>query len=52
MERKKALFEKPAKKQKKEFKNIFEKEAYKQEHETTSHNGSLKYDISRSIIFQ
>lgn len=25
MERKKALFEKPAKKQKKEFKNIFEK---------------------------
>ena len=50
MERKKALFEKPAKKQKKEFKNIFEKEAYKQEHETTSHNGSLKYDTSGNIF--
>ena len=50
MELKKALFEKPAKKQKKEFKNIFEKEAYKQEHETTSHNGSLKYDTSGNIF--
>lgn len=32
------------------FENIFQREAYKMEHETTSGNGSLKYDTSGNVF--
>lgn len=32
------------------FENIFQREAYKMEHQTTSGNGSLKYDTSGNVF--